>query len=124
LGLKDKILLHTDFIPNNNVSTYFCAADAVIQTYLNATQSGVTQIAYYYNKPMIVTNVGGLAELVPDGKVGFVVNVDKISIADAILHFYNEQKEDDFVKQIRIEKQKFTWNYLCNELLKLSNARP
>jgi D-inositol-3-phosphate glycosyltransferase len=124
LGLKDKILLHTDFIPNNNVSTYFCAADAVIQTYLNATQSGVTQIAYYYNKPMIVTNVGGLAELVPDGKVGFVVNVDKISIADAILHFYNEKKEDDFVKQIRIEKQKFTWNYLCNELLKLSNARP
>lgn len=120
LGLKDNIILSNDFIPNNEVSHYFCAADVVIQTYLNATQSGVTQIAYFYNKPMIVTNVGGLAELVPDGKVGYVVDVDKTKVADAILRFYSEQKEQDFTEQLKIEKQKFTWNYLCTELLELS----
>ncbi len=119
LGLQDNVILSNDFIPNTEVSNYFCAADVVIQTYLNATQSGVTQIAYFYNKPMIVTNVGGLAELVPDNKVGYVVDVDKTKVADAILRFYNEQKEQAFIEQLNIEKQKFTWNYLCNELLQL-----
>ena len=94
----------------------------MIQTYLNATQSGVTQIAYFYNKPMIVTNVGGLAELIPDNKVGFVVGVNKTAIADAILQFYTEQKEAAFIENIIIEKQKFTWSYLCSELLKLTNV--
>jgi D-inositol-3-phosphate glycosyltransferase len=121
-GLKEKVILSNDFIPNDEVSVYFCAADAVIQTYLNATQSGVTQIAYFYNKPMIVTNVGGLAELVPDNKVGYIVDVDKGKIADAILRFYNEEKEQQFVEQLKIEKQKFTWSHLCGELIKLSKA--
>ncbi len=122
LGLTETVILSNDFIPNNEVSTYFGAADVVIQTYLNATQSGVTQIAYFYNKPMIVTNVGGLAELIPDNKVGFVVGVNKTAIADAILQFYTEQKEADFIENIIIEKQKFTWSYLCSELLKLTNV--
>lgn len=121
-GLTDKVIMSNDFIPNDRVSSYFCAADAVIQTYLNATQSGVTQIAYFYNKPMIVTNVGGLAELVPDDKVGYIVDVDKTQIADAILRFYTEGKEPYFVEQLKIEKQKFTWSHLCSELIKLSNA--
>jgi D-inositol-3-phosphate glycosyltransferase len=121
-GLKEKVILSNDFIPNDEVSVYFCAADAVIQTYLNATQSGVTQIAYFYNKPIIVTNVGGLAELVPDNKVGYIVDVDKEKIADAILRFYNEGKEQQFVEQLKIEKQKFTWSHLCGELIKLSKA--
>lgn len=121
-GLKDKVILSNDFIPNDKVSVYFCAADAVVQTYLNATQSGVTQIAYFYNKPMIVTNVGGLAELVPDDKVGYIVDVDQSKIADTILRFYNEGKEGQFVEQLKIEKQKFTWSHLCGELIKLSKA--
>jgi glycosyltransferase involved in cell wall biosynthesis len=121
LGLGDKVILSNDFIPNGEVCNYFCAADVVIQTYLNATQSGVTQIAYYYDKPMIVTNVGGLAELVPDNKVGFIVEGEKIAIADAILRFYNENKEQQFIDNLKIEKQKFTWTYLCNELLQLTH---
>jgi glycosyltransferase involved in cell wall biosynthesis len=119
--LGDKVILSNDFIPNGEVCNYFCAADVVIQTYLNATQSGVTQIAYYYDKPMIVTNVGGLAELVPDNKVGFIVEGEKIAIADAILRFYNENKEQQFIDNLKIEKQKFTWTYLCNELLQLTH---
>ncbi|MES2559583.1 MAG: glycosyltransferase family 4 protein [Bacteroidota bacterium] len=121
LGLTDTVILSNDFIPNSEVSNYFCAADVVIQTYLNATQSGVTQIAYYYNKPMIVTNVGGLAELVPDNKVGYIVNVDKTDVANAIIRFYNDQQESFFIENLKIEKQKFTWTYLCNELLHLTN---
>lgn len=121
LGISDSVILSNDFIPNSEVSNYFCAADVVVQTYLNATQSGVTQIAYYYDKPMIVTNVGGLAELVPDNKVGYIVNVDKTAIADAILRFYAEQKEASFIENLKIEKQKFTWTYLCNELLQLTH---
>jgi D-inositol-3-phosphate glycosyltransferase len=123
LGLTDRVILINDFIPNNEVSTYFCAADLVIQTYLNATQSGVTQIAYFYNKPMIVTNVGGLAELIPNEKVGYVVDVDKTAITNAILRFYEADKEADFIAHLKIEKQKFTWTYLCEQLLGLSHAK-
>jgi D-inositol-3-phosphate glycosyltransferase len=121
-GLQDSVLLVNDFIPNDKVRDYFCAADAVIQTYLSATQSGVTQIAYYYNKPMIVTDVGGLAELVPDNKVGYIVPVDNSAIAGAMVRFYTEQKEQAFTEQLKIEKQKFTWAHLCGELIKLSEA--
>lgn len=121
LGLTDTVILSNDFIPNSEVSHYFCAADVVVQTYLNATQSGVTQIAYYYNKPMIVTNVGGLAELIPDNKVGYIVNVDKTAVANAILRFYTEQQESFFIENLKVEKQKFTWTYLCNELLHLTH---
>ena len=120
LGLKDRVIVCDDFIPNNQVSTYFCASDVVIQPYLNATQSGVTQIAYYYNKPMIVTNVGGLAELVPNNKVGFVCNVSEQEIADAMYNFYTQQKDQAFTKAAEQEKQRFTWQNLCNQLLNLA----
>jgi glycosyltransferase involved in cell wall biosynthesis len=91
----------------------------VVQTYLNATQSGVTQIAYYYDKPMLVTNVGGLAELVPHNKVGYISGIDKKQIADYILDFFSNGKENEFSDNIKIEKQKFTWNYLTQALLNL-----
>jgi glycosyltransferase involved in cell wall biosynthesis len=120
LGLNDRVIVCDDFIPNNQVSTYFCASDVVVQPYLNATQSGVTQIAYYYNKPMIVTNVGGLAELVPNNKVGFVCNVSEQEIADAIYNFYNQHKEQEFTNAAEQEKQRFTWQNLCNQLLNLA----
>lgn len=119
LNLQHKVLVCDDFIPNNQVSTYFCASDVVIQPYLNATQSGVTQIAYYYNKPMIVTNVGGLAELVPNNKVGFVCEVDKDQIVQAIFNYYTQQKEQAFALAMEHEKQRFTWPNLCNQLLNL-----
>lgn len=121
LGLHDDVLLHTDFIPNNKVSQYFCAADMVVQTYLNATQSGVTQIAYYYNKPMLVTNVGGLAELVPHLKVGYVCKKNSNEIAERLNDFYQNNNMALFEQHIAIEKQKFTWNTLCNELISLTN---
>lgn len=120
LGLTDDVMVCDDFIPNNEVSAYFCASDVVVQPYLNATQSGVTQIAYYYNKPMIVTDVGGLAELVPHNKVGLVCEVDATQIADAVCTYYREQKEASFAAAAELEKQRFTWPTLCEHLLNLA----
>ena len=111
--------MKTDFIPNSEVALYFSASDMVVQTYLSATQSGVTQIAYYYNKPMLVTDVGGLAELVPHGKVGYICQQDSKEIAESITDFYEENREKDFSAGAAEEKEKFTWNYLSNALLNI-----
>jgi D-inositol-3-phosphate glycosyltransferase len=119
LGLESDVVLKTDFIPNEEVSTYFSASDMVVQTYLSATQSGVTQIAYYYNKPMLVTDVGGLAELVPTGKVGYVCQQDEKEIAAAIHDFYTAQREPTFARGVEEEKAKFTWEYLTQQLFEV-----
>jgi glycosyltransferase involved in cell wall biosynthesis len=117
LGLENSVILRTDFIPNNEVGVYFSAADLIVQTYLTATQSGVTQIAYYYSKPMLVTNVGGLAELVPHEVVGYVVDKNTTEIAAAINDFYLANREQEFTANMEVEKQKFTWKYLTEQLL-------
>ena len=108
LGINDNVILRTDFIPDSEVKYYLCAADAVIQPYRNATQSGVTPLAYYFEKPMIVTNVGGLPSLVPNEKAGLVTEPTAQSIADAILRFY-QLGENYFLPHLRSEKQKYSW---------------
>ena len=112
--LEDQVIMSNDFIPDSQVLNYFCAADLVVQPYTSATQSGVTQIAYHFNKPMIITDVGGLAEFVPDEKVGYVVNPDPESIANAIVRFYTEEKEAEFSTNAAIEKQKYSWSKMVN----------
>jgi glycosyltransferase involved in cell wall biosynthesis len=118
-GLKDQVLMSNDFIPDSEVVNYFCSADLVVQPYKSATQSGVTQIAYHFNKPMIITDVGGLAEFVPDGKAGYVVNPDPLKIADAIIRFYDENKEDEFSKFASVEKEKYSWGKMVEAIDKL-----
>ena len=107
--LEDQVIMSNDFIPDNRVLNYFCAADLVVQPYKSATQSGVTQIAYHFNKPMIITNVGGLAEFVPHEKAGYVVNPDPVEIAEAIVRYYRENKETEFSANAAIEKKKYSW---------------
>ena len=119
LGLESDIILRTDFIPNEEVGTYFCAASLVAQTYISATQSGVTQIAYFYNKPMLVTNVGGLAELVPDGRAGMVCEPESDEIAYRWNQYFDKQLETYMSSEILEEKKRFTWSYLANQLLSL-----
>ena len=109
LGIESEIELRTTFIPDAEVNAYFCAADLVIQPYKTATQSGVTQIAYYYEKPMLVTNVGGLGEVVPDKKVGYVVEPNAKAIADALFDFFTYRNEQSYIDNIRIEKEKYSW---------------
>lgn len=108
--LENNVILKTEYIHSEEVKYYFCAADIIAQPYRNATQSGVTQIAYHFEKPMLVTNVGGLPEIVPHNKVGYVTEINSKSIADAIVDFYTNNKEAEFTKNTIIEKQRFLWS--------------
>lgn len=116
--LQDVVHLRTDFIPASEVRYYFCAADLVVQPYKHATQSGITQVAYNFEKPMIVTNVGGLAEVVPDGKVGFVAEPDPASIADAVLKFFQPHSIPNLQQNILAEKKKYSWDTFTDVLMK------
>ncbi len=116
LNIEEQLVLATDFIPDSKVGDYFSACDIVVQPYKTATQSGVTQIAYHFEKPMIVTKVGGLPEIVPDGKVGYVVDVDPIAIADAIQRFYVDNMEEEMIKNCKQEKKKYLWSTLLNKI--------
>jgi len=120
--LGDKVLLHTDFIPNDDVKYYFRAADLVVQPYKSATQSGISQIAYHFEKPMVVTNVGGLAETIPDGKVGFICEPEPASIAAAVEKYYVEDREAAMTAGVQEEKQKYSWSRLAAEIHKLAEG--
>ncbi|QEC66689.1 glycosyltransferase [Panacibacter ginsenosidivorans] len=119
LNISDKLILRTDFIPDSEVKYYLSAADFVIQPYCNATQSGVTPLAYHFEKPMLVTNVGGLPDLVPAGKVGLVCEPNPQDIASHILKLY-ELGEDHFLPHLREEKKKYSWNVLVNTIKELA----
>ena len=122
LNLQSQLFLRTQFIPDSEVKYYLCAADAVIQPYRNATQSGVTPLAYHFEKPMVVTNVGGLPALVPDGKVGLVTQPDPASIASGIIKFY-QLGEDYFIPHLREEKQKYSWSNLVKAIHALAEEQ-
>ncbi len=110
LGLKDRVIFHSSFIPKEDVKYYFCASDMIVQPYRTATQSGITQIAYHFERPMLVTNVGGLPEIVSDQIVGYVTETNPSAIAGAINNFYFEHKEEEFSANVRKEKERFTWS--------------
>ena len=117
--IEDAIVLKTNFITDSEVKYYFCAADVVIQPYRNATQSGVTPLAYHFNKPMIVTNVGALASNVPHGSVGLVCEPNANSIASTIFDFYN-LNQNLLVENIKEEKKKYSWQVFINTILNLA----
>ena len=119
LGLEGTIEWRTDFIPDDKVRYYFSAADLIVQPYKTATQSGVTQIAYHFERPMLVTRVGGLAEIVPNGKVGYVCEVNEDEIAEAIRSFAamdTKQRDASFRKNIQNEKQKYAWSAMTAKI--------
>lgn len=120
LGLEGEVIWRTDFIPDDQVRFYFSAADLIVQPYKSATQSGVTQIAYHFEKPMLVTRVGGLAEIVPDGKVGYVCEVDSTAVAEDISDFLKmseKQRIDRFHANIQAEKAKYAWDKMTSVIL-------
>lgn len=119
LQINDKVVLFNDYIPDHEVNRFFSAADIVAQPYKTATQSGVTQIAFHFEKPMLVTRVGGLPEIVPDGKIGYVVEPDSKQIADALSRFFREQKQEEFEHNIVEEKKKYAWSTFTSVLSEL-----
>jgi glycosyltransferase involved in cell wall biosynthesis len=118
-AIKGNLILHTQFIPDSMVKYYLCAADCVVQPYRNATQSGVTPLAYHFEKPMIVTNVGGLPSLVPDKKVGLVAEPNPGDIAEKIVQYF-QLGENYFLPHLREEKKKYSWSNLVQAVLKLA----
>jgi glycosyltransferase involved in cell wall biosynthesis len=114
--LEDRLVRATDFIPNESVADYFCAADLIVQPYKNATQSGVSQIAYHFERPMLVTDVGGLAELIPAGEVGYVTKAQPKAIADALVDFYQKHREEQFAAGVRERKKQFSWSEMVTAL--------
>ncbi len=117
--LQSSIHLYTEFIPNDEVRYYFSAADLIVQPYRTATQSGITQVAYHFEKPMVVTNVGGLAEVVPDGKVGYVTGSEPKAIADAILKFFQPNSIPNLHENLLEEKRKYSWETFVNTLMEV-----
>lgn len=118
-GLEERVILHEKFIPNEALRDYFCASDLVAQTYRNATNSGVTMVGYYYERPMLVTNVGGLKEIVPDGLCGFVVEPKPEAIAAKIAQYFSDGLEVRMSAAVAEEKKKYQWPEFIKALIGL-----
>ena len=118
-GLQDDVILRNRFIPDAEVKYYFSAADCVVQPYKTATQSGVTQIAYQFCTPMIVTDVGGLAEIVPDGRVGYVCPPTVEGVAEAIERIYEPGVLERFRENCVEERKRFSWEEMCSRIEEL-----
>lgn len=115
LGIDGEVVWKTDFVPDSQVRLYFCAADLIVQPYRTATQSGVTQIAYHFDRPMLVTRVGGLAEIVPDGRVGYVVEPDAPAISAALQDYLD--RRPDFSQGLAEEKKKYAWDGMAKAIM-------
>ena len=118
-GLEDDIILRDYFIDDKDVKYYFSASDFVVQPYKTATQSGVTQIAYQFYLPMIVTDVGGLSEIVPNDVVGYVCNSDSSSVAEAVEKMWHGDNIERFRVNIEQERKRFSWEEMCNRITEL-----
>jgi glycosyltransferase involved in cell wall biosynthesis len=120
LRLENDITIISDYIPNEEVGKYFSAADVVVLPYITATQSGIVQIAYNFNKPVIATDVGGLAETVLDGKTGYIVKPQNPKLlANTVSQFYLDNKEDEFVANVMKEKKKYSWDRMVEGIEEL-----
>lgn len=117
--LKDFVIIENQYINDDDVKYYFNSSEMVVQPYKSATQSGVTQIAYHFEKPMLVTNVGGLGEIIPNGKVGYVVEPNPSAIADALVDFCENDRYDMFVEGVRDEKKKYQWSNMTAAIKKM-----
>lgn len=124
LKLNDEIIQVDRFIPDSEVGVYFGASDLVVQPYKSATQSGVTQIAYHFNKAMVVTNVGGLPEMCPDGEVGYVTEVDPKSIADGVLRYFESADKEAMILNMERIKKKYSWEILVDNIFHLKDLIP
>ncbi|HUW07780.1 MAG TPA: glycosyltransferase [Williamwhitmania sp.] len=120
--LEERVVLHTEFIPDASIPNYFCAADLVVQPYKSATQSGVTQVGYYFNRPMLVTNVGGLGEIVPHNKAGYVVEPTPEAIAEAVNNFFENDRFEEMSAFVEKEKARFSWASLVEKFEEVKSA--
>jgi len=119
--LENDIIFFDHFIKDQEVPLFFSAADLVVQPYKTATQSGVTQIAFHYEKPMLVTDVGGLREIVTDGKCGYVVKPEPGYITESILDYFDNNRKTLFTVGVKQEKEKFSWDKMTASIIEVHN---
>ena len=120
-GLTDKVIIRNEFIPDADLRKYFGAANLIVQPYKTATQSGVTQVAFHFEKPMLVTNVGGLGEIVHDHKMGYATEPNADAIADAIVDYYENDRQEDYTQYLILEKEKYSWSILTKAFVKIKD---
>jgi len=119
--LENEVIFYDHFIKDSEVPLFFSIADLVVQPYKSATQSGVTQIAFYFEKPMLVTDVGGLREIVADGKCGYVVKPEPVFIAGAIADYLDNNRKEQFTEGVKQEKEKFSWDKMTDAIVEVYN---
>lgn len=122
-GLGNRVVLHTNFIPSEKVGAYFCASDLVVQPYRDASQSGVTQVAYHFGIPMVVTNVGALPEMVPNMVSGLVVKPAAHNVADAIHKFFSRNLQEDLKRGVEKQKLRFSWKNLVDAVFQVAKTK-
>lgn len=118
-NLKESVVLYDTFIPNEEVKLYFSATDLLALPYKHATQSGVTQVAFHFEKPTIVTNVGGLSEIIPDKVCGYVVDSNPTAIADAMVDYFTNNREASMTAAMHEEKKKYDWSIFSTNIINL-----
>lgn len=121
LGLEKNIILLSDFMPDDKVRYFFSSCDTLVLPYTNATQSGIVQIAYFYDKPAVVTDVGGLSEVVIKDKTGIIINPGDVNaIAEAVNRFYNENLEVKLSENVKTEKLKYSWEVFVGNIMSMA----
>ena len=113
-GLTNRVIIKNEFIADADLRKYFGAADLIVQPYKSATQSGVTQVAFHFEKPMLVTNVGGLGEIVHDHKMGYAVAPQADAIAEAIADYYTHDRQADYTEYLILQKENYSWEKLAD----------
>lgn len=117
LNLEKKVKIFDKYILNEEIGKYYCAADVVVLPYTHATNSGIVQTAFGFHKPVIVTAVGGLPEAVINGKTGFIVPPkNPRAIANAVIKYYKDNKEKEFIKEIKNDSSRFSWDNMVNNI--------
>jgi len=117
LDIGKEVIMFDRFIKEDEVALFFSVADLVVQPYRSATQSGVTQIAFHFEKPMLVTDVGGLSEIVTDGRCGYVVKPEPEYVTEAIIDYFSNNRNKLFAEGVKLEKTKFTWDKLTSAIM-------
>ena len=118
-GLDERVIQRNEFIPDADLRKYFGAADLIVQPYKSATQSGVTQVAFHFEKPMLVTNVGGLGEIVHDHQMGYACEPSAEAIAEDLLDYFTNNRLEDYTSYLQKEKIKYAWSNMTAAFLKI-----
>ena len=119
--LTDRVIIKNEFIADADLRKYFGAADLIVQPYKSATQSGVTQVAFHFEKPMLVTNVGGLGEIVHDHQMGYAVDPNAQAIAEALTDYYTQNRQADYTAYLIQQKENYSWAKLAESFVTIYN---